>query len=248
MDESFDLYDDSPVGADNAGDSVSSEADSDTPVSDNGAGSGDTENSDAGVPNGASDVDSPADGAETETGTDENGSGSDDLTGMETDGENSGNTDSESTGNGDSSITGTENSSGAGMESGTEDTETDGNGTESGADGTLEYESISTEILTEINDVLHIHTGNVQTFFTDTVSGNAVIVTPDDSMSAFLAQSIENQTLGIQNQVEILDRLDTLNGAVMLLFVVLVFDMLHRFAKRIVRNLMKGDTKNGTDT
>lgn len=247
MDESFDLYDDSPVGADNAGDSVSSEADSDTPVSDNGAGSGDTENSDAGVPDGASDVDSPADGAETETGTDENGSGSDDLTGMETDGENSGAADADGIGTGDSSITGMENSSGAGTESGTEDTETDGNGTESEGDGTSESEGVSAEILTEINDTLHMHNEAVQTFFIGTVSGNAVIVTPDDSMSAFLTQGIENQTASIQNQLEILDRLDMINGSVMLLFVVLIFDMLHRFAKRIIRNFMKGDTKNAAD-
>lgn len=250
MDESFDLYDDSSVGADNAGNSVSSEAESDTPVSDNGAGSGDTENSDAGVPDGASDVDSPADGAETETGTDENGSGSgsDDLTGIETDGENSGNTGSESTGNGDSGGTGMEKESGDVTEKKDGDgLENSGDGTESGADDALENGGADTEILTEINDTLHTHTENVQIFFSDTVSGNALIIMPDDNTAAFLAQSAENQLLSIDNQFEILDRLDMINGSVMLLFVVLIFDMLHRFAKRIIRNFMKGDTKNAAD-
>lgn len=233
MDEFPDLYDDNSVGTDNAGDTYI-ETEPDTSGSDTGSGSGGAENPDAGIPGGAPDVDSPADGAETETRTD-------DLNGTETDGENSGNTVPDSTGNGDSDGARTE------KEDGNVTDEKDVDGTESGGDGTPENEGVNTEILTDINDALHTHTENVQVFFTDTVSGNAVIVTPGDSMSAFLSQGIENQTLDIQNQLEILDRLDMLNGAVMLLFVLLVFDMLHRFAKRIVRNLMKGDTKNGTD-
>lgn len=236
MDEFPDLYDDSPVGTDNAGDTVSSEAESDTSGSDNGSDSGNAENPDSGIPDSGSDVDNSADGTETENGTDGKNIGTDDLTGTETDGENSGITGADGTGDSD----GTENGDGSGLEN-------TGDGTESGGDEIPEGEDVNTEILTEINDALHTHTGNVQAFFTDTVSGNAVTVTPDDSTAALFTQGIENQTLDIQTQFEILDRLDTLNGSVMLLFVVLAFDLLHRFAKRIIRNLMKGDAKNGTD-
>ena len=225
MDESFDLFDDSLVGTDNAGNNAYSETELNTAIPDSGPDGDNIEDSGIDIPDSDSELDNSAGNPETEPGTD-------DLTGTESGGENADIPDGIDTENGDSTDVDTE--------PGTEDTETDE------ADG-AESEGINTEILTEMNATLHIHTENVQTFFADTVSGNAVTVTPDDSTAALFIQGIENQTLDIQNQLEILDRLDMLNGSVMLLFVVLAFDLLHRFAKRIVRNLMKGDAKNGTD-
>ena len=225
MNESFDLYDDSLVGTDNAGNDAYSETELNTAVPDSVPDGDNIEDSGIDIPDSDSELDNSAGNPETKPGTD-------DLTGTDTDGENSDIAEGIDAENG--------GGSGADTDFEAENTETDG-------EGASEDEGINTEILTEINDALHMHTENVQTFFADTVSGNSVIVSPDDNTASFLLQSSENQTLSLHNEIEILDRLDMINGSSMLLFVVLVFDMLHRFAKRIIRNLMKGDAKNGTD-
>lgn len=221
MDESFDLYDDSLVGTDNAGNDAYPETELNTAVPDSVPDGDNIEDTGIDIPDSDSELDCSTDNSET-----------DDLTGTEPVGENADILDGIDTENSDSAD--------ADTEPGTEDTETD-------EEGGAESEGINTEILTEMNATLHIHTENVQTFFADTVSGNSVIVSLDDNTASFLLQSSENQTLSIRNEIEMLDRLDMINGSIMLLFVVLAFDMLHRFAKRIVRNLMKGDRKNGTD-
>ncbi len=237
-DESLDLFDDNIVGTDNTGDDAPAETESDASVSDNVPDSDHTESSVTDIP-----VSGPElDGNETETDTGNSGTipEPDDLIGENPGADGSGLTDAD--GNNTENENGAESENGAGTstESGTDNTETDG-------EDTAEDDGMNTEILTDMNDTLHIHTENVQTFFSDTVSGNTVIITSDDNTAAFLTLNAENQILGINNQAEILDRLDTVNASIMLLFVVLVFDMLHRSAKRIVRNLMKGDRKNAAD-
>lgn len=222
-DESVDLYDDSTDGTDDTGEDVSVE---------DGAGSG-TDIPDA--PPASDDLESLItgilDGYFSQDGNDI--PGTDDVTGTET-----GDGTEMEAGTGIDE-TGMESVDGTGMES--------GNGTGMDDPGLAEGEGLDTEILSEMNETLHIHTENVQSFFSDTVSGNSIVVTPDEGTAALLAQGIEGQALIINDQLEILDRLDTMNASIMLLFVVLCFDMLHRFAKRIIRNLMKGDGKNGTN-
>lgn len=222
-DESVNLYDDSTDGTDDTGEDVSVEdgTGSGTDIPDTPPASDDLESLITGI----------LDGYFSQDGNDI--PGTDDVTGTET---------------GD----GTETETGTGMdETGAESVDKTGMepGNETGMDGveSVEGENPDTGILSEMNETLHIHTENVQSFFSDTVSGNSIVITPDEGTAALLAQGIEGQALIINDQLEILDRLDTTNASIMLLFVVLCFDMLHRFAKRIIRNLMKGDGKNGTN-
>lgn len=96
-----------------------------------------------------------------------------------------------------------------------------------------------TEVLSEIRDVLREHAGSVDSFMSGlTVSGNVLTVTPDAGTSALLMQSFEQQSA-------ILDILDGMTGMIFLLFFVLVFDLLHRFARRIIKNFTGGDKNAG---
>ena len=98
-----------------------------------------------------------------------------------------------------------------------------------------------TEVLTEIRDTLSIHTDSMDGFVSSlTISGNSLTVSLDDGDAALLAETISNQT-------EILDGLDSLGIMLSLVFLVLIYDLLQRSAKRFVKNLTGGE-KNGTNT
>lgn len=227
-DGTFDLYDDSSFGTDNIGTIEPYQPEPDIPepgtdVPVTGSGNGDLETLITGI------LDSYF---QQDKSGNETAAGPDDLTGIKTD---------------DKEISGSLDTNGTDTVSGNSIDIVSDDGILMDDTGALDKEGPDSELLTEIKDSLHTHIENVQSFFADTVSSNAVIMTPDDSTAVLLAQGVENQTVSMQNQSEILDRLDDMSVSVMLLFVVLAFDMIHRFAKRIVRNLMKGDRKNGTD-
>ncbi len=91
-----------------------------------------------------------------------------------------------------------------------------------------------TQILDEIRDILAGHADQTDAFMSGlTVSGNVITVTPDDGTSALLQQYTENQSA-------LLDSIDGMSSTVALVLFVLLFDMVHRFAKRIVKNFSGG--------
>lgn len=93
------------------------------------------------------------------------------------------------------------------------------------------------ELLEDINKVLHEQQDKLS-IITSTVSGNGVItVSLDDTTKEMLVQ-IQDE------QVAVKEECTALNSTLMLIFVVLVFDLLHRFAKRIIKNFMKGGDNN----
>lgn len=98
--------------------------------------------------------------------------------------------------------------------------------------------SFDPEILSEIDDTLHRHADDVSGFVSGlTVSGNAVIVSLDGGSAALLRETIDNQN-------EVIGRIDYMSGVIVLVLFVLLFDLIHRFAKRIIKNFMRGDEKN----
>lgn len=97
------------------------------------------------------------------------------------------------------------------------------------------------EALYEIRDTLREHTDSVNGFMsTVTVSGNMVQVSLDDTSSSLLAETAAAQH-------DVLSALDGLTGLITLVFFVLAFDLLHRSAKRIIKNFMGGE-RNGTNS
>lgn len=124
------------------------------------------------------------------------------------------------------------------------DTETD-NDTEQGTEETENVEGylVDPEILSEINDTLHQHADDVSGFMSGvTVSGNAVFVSLDGDSTALLVETLEKQD-------EVMERMDHMDGLVVMVLFVLLFDLLHRFAKRIIKNLTRGDdNKNAADS
>lgn len=108
-----------------------------------------------------------------------------------------------------------------------------------------DFESVSfdPEILSEINETLQHHADDVSGFISEfTVSGNALMVSFDDSSSALFTEMISNQT-------EVMERIDYLSGIMLMILFVLAFDIIHRFAKRIIKNLTRGDDeKNAADS
>ena len=125
----------------------------------------------------------------------------------------------------------------------------EGSDTEQGTDEDMEETedgegvSFDPEILSEINGTLHQHADDVSGFIsTVTVSGNAVMVSFDDSSSALLTEMTSNQT-------EVMEKIDYMSGILVMVLFVLLFDILHRFAKRIIKNLTRGDDeKNAADS
>lgn len=99
------------------------------------------------------------------------------------------------------------------------------------------------EILVEIKESLGQHSDEVSGFMSGvTVSGNAVMVSLDGDSTALLEESIAGQEL-------ILEGMDYISGLMLMTLFVLVFDILHRFAKRIIKNLTRGDDeKNAADS
>ncbi|MCH5261662.1 MAG: hypothetical protein J1F42_01995 [Lachnospiraceae bacterium] len=128
-----------------------------------------------------------------------------------------------------------------------EDAPKDGEETESDAVGDsaeLDEESADyTEILVEIRDTLRQHTDEVSGFMSEvTVSGNAVMVSLDGNSTSLLEENIAGQEL-------ILEGMDYISGLMVMTLFVLVFDILHRFAKRIIKNVTRGDDeKNAADS
>lgn len=102
---------------------------------------------------------------------------------------------------------------------------------------------VDSEILSEINETLHQHADDVSGFMSQvTVSGNSVLVSLDVDSSSLLMESLEKQD-------EAMERMDHMNGLVVMVLFVLLFDILHRFAKRIIKNLTRGDdNKNAADS
>ena len=126
-------------------------------------------------------------------------------------------------------------------EDGFEDAESE-EGEEAAEGGeTEQIPAVDPEILLDIRDTLHNHTDSVNDFTSGlTVSGNVIQVSLDSGSTALLTESVDQQN-------KILDGLDSMIGLILLVFFVLVFDLLHRFAKRIIKNFMGGD-KNGTNS
>lgn len=125
---------------------------------------------------------------------------------------------------------------------GTEETQTPEDGFEN-AEGeeTEQAPAVDPEILLDIKDTLHNHTDSVNDFTSGlTVSGNVIQVSLDSGSTALLTESVDQQN-------KILDGFDGMTGLILLVFFVLVFDLLHRFAKRIIKNFMGGE-KNGTNS
>ena len=124
----------------------------------------------------------------------------------------------------------------------TEDSQTPEDGLEN-AEGeeTESVPAVDPEILMDIRDTLHNHNDSVSNFTSGlTVSGNVLQVSLDSGATALLMESVDKQN-------EIIDSVDCMTGLILLVFFVLVFDLIHRFAKRIVKNFMGGE-KNGTNS
>lgn len=100
-----------------------------------------------------------------------------------------------------------------------------------------------TEILVEIKESLGQHSDEVSGFMSGvTVSGNAVMVSLDGDSTALLEETVAGQEL-------ILEGMDYISGLMVMTLFVLVFDILHRFARRIIKNLTRGDDeKNAADS
>lgn len=111
----------------------------------------------------------------------------------------------------------------------------DPEGTEADAE-TVDY----SETLMEINETLQQHTDGVSEFMSNiTVSGNAVMVSLDESSVALLETT----------QEIISEKSDYISGLIVMTLFVLLFDILHRFAKRIIKNMTRGDDdKNAADS
>ena len=119
-----------------------------------------------------------------------------------------------------------------------EGTETDGVEGEVSVSETFLFDA---EVLNEIRDVLRDHADSTDSFMSGlTVSGNVIEVSLDNGSSALITDISEKQ-------LATMDRLDGMSGLIFLVFFVLVFDLLHRFAKRIVKNFTGGD-KNGSNS
>lgn len=127
----------------------------------------------------------------------------------------------------------------------TEDAQTPEDGTENEeeAEGeeTEPAPAVDPEILMDIRDTLHNHSDSVSNFTSGlTVSGNVLQVSLDSGATALLTESVDKQN-------KIINSVDCMTGLILLVFFVLVFDLIHRFAKRIIKNFMGGE-KNGTNS
>lgn len=96
------------------------------------------------------------------------------------------------------------------------------------------------ELVQHIDDTLSEHSSAFETYVQSTVSGNGINVNLDDYTTEMLELSVDNQT-------QIIDKLDYLSGLLLCVFTVLAMDYLSRQAKRIIKNFMKGD-ENGTNS
>lgn len=91
------------------------------------------------------------------------------------------------------------------------------------------------EVFSELSGLLREHTYSVQSFISDvTVSGNSVTVSLDAGDQALLSETVLLQS-------DILSAVEGMNGLLLLVLFALLFDLVHRFAKRFIKNLMGGD-------
>ncbi len=202
--------------------------DDSTGTDDSAADTGDLDSSDAGGDDSVSDNPASRSSVQDSSDDDTGGDGAD-RPDTETDGESSVETETEE-------IPGTE-------ESGTpEDGSEDMEGELSEGDGEMDmFPAADLEILLDIEDVLHSHAGTVDGFISGlTVSGNSLQISLDPGSAVLLAESIGRQD-------QILEGIDGISATLLLVFFVLAFDLLHRFAKRIIKNFMGGD-KNGSNS
>lgn len=136
--------------------------------------------------------------------------------------------------NGKGTETGAEEENGSETEN---DSEADSVDSETSEPETVLFDS---EVLNEIRDILREHADSTDVFMSGlTVSGNVIEVSLDPGSSALITDISEKQA-------ETMDMLDGMTSTVFLVFFVLVFDLLHRSAKRIIKNLTGGE-KNGTN-
>lgn len=128
-----------------------------------------------------------------------------------------------------------------GTQEGAEDVEADmAEGEVEGEADAQEALLFDTQVLDEIRDILREHADSTGSFMSGlTVSGNVIEVSLDPGSSALITDVSEKQA-------ETMDMLNGMTGLISLVFFVLVFDLLHRFAKRIIKNLTGGD-KNGAN-
>ena len=106
-------------------------------------------------------------------------------------------------------------------------------------DGTGDGESFgfNEELVQHIDDTLTEHSSAFDSYVKSTVSGNGININLDDYTTELLETSV-------QNQGEILEKMDYLGGLLLIIFLVLVVDYLYRQARRIIKNFMKGDDTN----
>ena len=127
------------------------------------------------------------------------------------------------------------------------DTDTEGDLTgETTADGELsegdetgegESSGFNEELVQHIDDTLTEHSSAFDSYVESTVSGNGININLDDYSTELLETSV-------QNQGEILEKMDYLGGLLLIIFLVLVVDYIYRQTKRIIKNFMKGDDSN----
>lgn len=113
----------------------------------------------------------------------------------------------------------------------------DGEPTEEDGTGEGESSGFNEELVQHIDDTLTEHSSAFDSYVKSTVSGNGININLDDYSTELLESSV-------QNQGEILEKMDYLGGLLLIIFLVLVVDYLYRQAKRIIKNFMKGDDTN----
>lgn len=100
-----------------------------------------------------------------------------------------------------------------------------------------ETSGVSEELVQHIDDSLTEHSSAFDSYVESTVSGNGININLNDYTTELLESSV-------QNQGEILEKMDYLGGLLLIIFLVLVVDYLYRQARRIIKNFMKGDDTN----
>ena len=113
----------------------------------------------------------------------------------------------------------------------------DGEPTEEDGTGDGESSGFNEELVQHIDDTLTEHSSAFDSYVESTVSGNGININLDDYTTELLETSV-------QNQGEILEKMDYLGGLLLIIFLVLVVDYIYRQTKRIIKNFMKGDDSN----
>lgn len=119
----------------------------------------------------------------------------------------------------------------------TGETTADGEPTEEDGTGEGESSGFNEELVQHIDDTLTEHSSAFDSYVESTVSGNGININLDDYTTELLETSV-------QNQGEILEKMDYLGGLLLIIFLVLVVDYIYRQTKRIIKNFMKGDDSN----